>query len=161
MSRKKMVDAVDIQILKILQKDGRITGKELSNQISLSEAATHIRLQNLIKRKVISSINAWVDFARFGYSFKALLIISVVGSKKQWLFERLKGSGKTTLVIEVRREEYQLTDVVCVYSIVVFKSRQLFVDFAKDLILDDEYAVVSIQYYEITNTIIAVPEFVL
>lgn len=161
MSRKKMVDAIDIQILNILQQDGRITSKELSGRINLSEAATHIRLQNLIKRKIISSINAVIDFSKVGFSFRALLQIKVIAPKKQWILDKLKESGKTVLLLQVRKEEQQLTDAVCLYVVVTFKSLQSFKEFAKDLFLSDDDALVYFEYFEISETIIASPNVVL
>lgn len=153
MSRKKMVDAIDIQILNILQGEGRITSKELANRIDLSEPATHHRLQNLIRHKIIQSIHACLDFARLGLNFKALLHIKVATPKRHWLLGKLKESRRAMMIVEVRNDEYQLANVTRIYAMMIFRSQQRFSEFAQDLFLSDDDTLVYFEYFEITETI--------
>ena len=57
----KNIDVVDRQILKILQKNGRISNLELSEMVSLSPSACHRRLKKLFENGVIKSFCALID----------------------------------------------------------------------------------------------------
>lgn len=157
MSRKKMVDAIDIQILNILQGEGRITSKELANRIDLSEPATHHRLQNLIRHKIVRSFHACIDFARLGLNFKVLLHIKVATLKREWLLEKLTKSGRMTMITVVRNDEHQLANITWIYGLGIFKSKQKFSELAQDLFLSDDEALVYFEYFEITETIYEIP----
>ena len=49
----KVIDNTDIRILKILQKTGRITNFDLSEEINLSSSACHRRVSRLEADKII------------------------------------------------------------------------------------------------------------
>ncbi|WP_025885203.1 Lrp/AsnC ligand binding domain-containing protein [Asaia prunellae] len=55
------LDEIDRRILRILQKDGRITNVELSRFVNLSPAATLERVRKLEQAKVIRSYMARLD----------------------------------------------------------------------------------------------------
>ena len=54
-------DKIDLQILKILQENGRITNLQLSNEIGLSPAPTLERERKLENAGVIESYHAVID----------------------------------------------------------------------------------------------------
>ena len=55
------VDQIDIRILRVLQRDGRISNTELAEEVGLSNSACHRRLKRLIDQSIISSFVALVD----------------------------------------------------------------------------------------------------
>ena len=55
------LDKIDLQILKILQENGRITNLQLSNEIGLSPAPTLERVRKLENAEYIKSYHALVD----------------------------------------------------------------------------------------------------
>jgi|TARA_B100001741_G_C16278055_1_gene470890 Lrp/AsnC family leucine-responsive transcriptional regulator len=57
----KTVDQIDIRILRVLQRDGRISNTELAEEVGLSNSACHRRLKRLIDQSIISSFVALVD----------------------------------------------------------------------------------------------------
>jgi Lrp/AsnC family leucine-responsive transcriptional regulator len=52
------MDKIDLKILKILEKDGRITNSELSEKIGLSKTPCQLRVKSLIKNGVIKGFKA-------------------------------------------------------------------------------------------------------
>jgi len=66
MSRKKLIDATDLRIMDIMQRNGNITTKELAENVGLSNGAVMVRINNLKKRGVIETetvINTdWLKF---------------------------------------------------------------------------------------------------
>ena len=67
------LDKIDLQILKILQENGRITNLQLSNEIGLSPAPTLERVRKLEIAGVIKAYRAEIDLSRLGYGIRALV----------------------------------------------------------------------------------------
>jgi DNA-binding Lrp family transcriptional regulator len=57
----KEIDFIDRKILRIIQKNGRISNSELADQVGLSTSACHRRLKRLFDESIISSVVALVD----------------------------------------------------------------------------------------------------
>ena len=55
------IDQIDLRILRILQRNGRISNAELAEEVNLSHSACHRRLKILVDQSVIRSFVALVD----------------------------------------------------------------------------------------------------
>ncbi len=71
------LDGHDRRILKVLQRQGRITNQELAEQIGLSPAACWRRVKALEASGVIKRFAALVDPARVGQPLCALVMITL------------------------------------------------------------------------------------
>ncbi|MBE2277024.1 MAG: Lrp/AsnC family transcriptional regulator [Rhodobacteraceae bacterium] len=60
------LDAIDMRILGLLQKEGRITNAELSERVNLSASACHRRVQRLEDDGVIAAYVALLDARLMG-----------------------------------------------------------------------------------------------
>jgi Lrp/AsnC family leucine-responsive transcriptional regulator len=72
-------DAVDRQILELLQTDGRIKLSELGRRVSLSPAAVAERVRRLEAAGVIEGYGAQVVPARLGYGIQAFIRVDPHG----------------------------------------------------------------------------------
>ncbi|WP_327719477.1 Lrp/AsnC family transcriptional regulator [Streptomyces sp. NBC_00490] len=72
-------DAVDRQILELLQSDGRIKLSELGRRVRLSPAAVTERVRRLETAGVISGYGAHVAPARLGYGIQAFIRVNPHG----------------------------------------------------------------------------------
>lgn len=72
-------DAVDRQILELLQSDGRIKLSELGRRVRLSPAAVTERVRRLEAAGVISGYGAHVAPARLGYGIQAFIRVNPHG----------------------------------------------------------------------------------
>ena len=50
------MDKIDFRILKILEKDGRITNSDLSERVGLSKTQCQLRVKSLIKSGIIKAL---------------------------------------------------------------------------------------------------------
>jgi len=66
-------DDVDLRILEILQRDGRITYTDLARAVSMSTSALTERVRRLEERGVITSYRAVVDPERLGLPILAFV----------------------------------------------------------------------------------------
>jgi Lrp/AsnC family transcriptional regulator, leucine-responsive regulatory protein len=71
------LDKIDLQILKILQQNGRITNLQLSNEIGLSPAPTLERVRKLENAHYIKSYHALVDEELLGLGIKTFIQVQL------------------------------------------------------------------------------------
>lgn len=70
-------DRYDLQILRILQDDGRISNQDLADRIGLSPSPCLRRLRALEESGLITGYRAQVDAKKLGLSLMALIHISM------------------------------------------------------------------------------------
>ncbi len=75
------LDAIDLKILKILQKKGRITNLQLSKEIGLSPAPTLERVKKMEASGVLEGYHAQVNETILGMGIKAFISISLERQK--------------------------------------------------------------------------------
>ena len=70
-------DAIDLKILKELQRDARISWVELSERANLSASACQRRVQSLVDAGIITGFAARIDPRKLGYDIEAFLSVRV------------------------------------------------------------------------------------
>ena len=81
----KVIDNIDIRILKILQKTGRMTNFDLSEEINLSASACHRRVSRLEADKIIKHYVAILDPIKIGLSTTVFVEITLNGQTDEVL----------------------------------------------------------------------------
>ncbi|MGR6465757.1 Lrp/AsnC family transcriptional regulator [Rhizobium sp. PAMB 3182] len=81
------LDTVDVSILRVLQKEGRITNAELAERIGLSASACSRRLDILEKSGVISGYHARLSHKALDYKMMVIVHISLSGQFAKTLSE--------------------------------------------------------------------------
>ncbi|UXX81332.1 Lrp/AsnC family transcriptional regulator [Reichenbachiella carrageenanivorans] len=76
------IDKTDRKILKILQKNGKITNAKLSEEIGLSPAPTLERVKKLENSGIIKSYHAELDSAMLGLGVNTFVQVSLKGHNK-------------------------------------------------------------------------------
>ncbi|MCC5991576.1 MAG: Lrp/AsnC family transcriptional regulator [Rhodobacteraceae bacterium] len=84
------LDATDCRILRVLQRQGRITNAELAEQVNLSPSACHRRVQRLESDGIIASYVALLDLRSIGRATVVYVEIKLSGQSDEILdaFER-------------------------------------------------------------------------
>jgi len=73
--RKKDIDKLDLEILKLLQRDASITNKKLSEKINLSQPPTLARVNALRKKGVILNYKIKVNYEYLRYQVSKTMIV--------------------------------------------------------------------------------------
>lgn len=81
------LDATDVSILDILQREGRISNAALAEKIGLSQSACSRRLDILEKTGVITGYHARVSHKALDYRMMAIVHISLTGQFAKTLSE--------------------------------------------------------------------------
>ena len=79
------LDKIDLNILKILQENSKITNLDLSKKIGLSPAPTLERVKKLESAGIIKSYHALVNAQTIGLSVKTFVLVSLAWQKENAL----------------------------------------------------------------------------
>ncbi len=71
------IDEIDRRILRILERDGRISNAELAQKVGLSASACLRRVQELEKRKIILGYRAVINRSAMGGGFTAYVTVGL------------------------------------------------------------------------------------
>ncbi|MGB3543340.1 Lrp/AsnC family transcriptional regulator [Rubrivirga sp.] len=74
------LDAIDVQILDLLQRRGRIKRTEIAEAVGLSIPSVSDRMRKLEARGVTTGFRATVDAKRLGWDVTAFVFVQSVGS---------------------------------------------------------------------------------
>jgi Lrp/AsnC family leucine-responsive transcriptional regulator len=111
------VDAVDLEILRLLTVDGRISQRRLAEELGMSAPAIADRIARLTSKGVISGYTALINFDTLGYSTLVHLSITISeGYDRRQLMEDLAAArgveevslvtGGIDLMVKVRVRDY-------------------------------------------------------
>ncbi len=100
-SPKKKLDSVDLQIIRALEDDSRVSLRKLAHRVGLTPNILHNRLNSLEGEGVIRGYAPIIDSAKMGYALTAIIMIQVEGGH----------------IIEVENEIAKETNVLSVYDI--------------------------------------------
>ena len=70
-----MIDDIDIEILKILQKDGRSSASDIGKSVGLSAPAAGDRIKKLTEKGIIKEFAAILDHKNAGLDLTAYVCI--------------------------------------------------------------------------------------
>jgi len=76
-----MLDDLDIKVLKILQKNGRVKRSRLADEINLSLPSVSERLNKLEENGIIEGYFAKLNKIKFGYDITAFIFVTMDSSK--------------------------------------------------------------------------------
>lgn len=70
-----MLDAIDRQILRILQQDARTPNNEIAKQVGIVPSATSERIRKLVEKKVITGYDGRLNPQAMGYDLVAFIYV--------------------------------------------------------------------------------------
>jgi DNA-binding Lrp family transcriptional regulator len=103
-TEKARIDRKDIEIIKILENEGRIPVLELAKRVKLSHETVRYRLNKLIRTGVIEKFIVRIDKRKLGYNIYAVIMIATWNyTKEEWdrFFEYLMGHDNIVSVEKI------------------------------------------------------------
>ena len=97
----KELDAIDLQIIKALEEDSRVSLRKLAQKIGVAPNALHNHIKGLEQNGIILGHAPIIDAAKMGYPLTAIIMIQVEGGH----------------LIEVENEIAKENNVLSVYDI--------------------------------------------
>ena len=86
---EKRIDATDMKIIRLLQKNGRMSNTEIAKQTGVSETTVRYRLQRLLREDFIQIV-AMINPLRLGFGIEGIIRIKVDIKAIDHVAERLK-----------------------------------------------------------------------
>lgn len=77
------MDAIDLQIIKLLQTNARQSQEALAREVNLSRPAVHERLRRLEAEHIITGYQAQVNWDALGYLITAFIWVRTTGVRCQ------------------------------------------------------------------------------
>ncbi len=74
------VDNLDLEILKALSKNSRLSTREISRVVKKSPSLVHLRIKRLEKCGLIKNYTTLIDYTKLGYTIHALTLLQVEGA---------------------------------------------------------------------------------
>ncbi len=100
-SPMKKIDAIDLQIIRALEEDSRVSVRKLAQRVGLTPNILNNKIKNLENEGVIKGYVPLVDAAKMGYLLTAIIMIQVEGDH----------------MVEVENEIAKENNVLSVYDI--------------------------------------------
>jgi DNA-binding Lrp family transcriptional regulator len=122
---KRPIDDVDLRILDVLVRDGRISVNELAHQANVSRATAYNRFERLRRDGIVRGFHAIVDTRALGYNATAIVLVNLAQGEWPAALRELSalpgveyvaltsGAFDVVLVVRVRSVE-DLRDVLLV-----------------------------------------------
>ncbi len=83
------IDEIDKKILKMLQKDGRISYSRIARVLGLSEATIHLRVKKLKEKGILKGFIAVVDPEKVGKDVAAIILTKIDTDKYKETVEKI------------------------------------------------------------------------
>ena len=103
-----LLDPINLQLLKLLQEDGRLSVAELGRRISMSAPAVAERVQRLERAGVITGYHAEIDPRRLGYPIAAIVRVRPSPGQLQKIPEIARETPKVAECYRITGEDCYL-----------------------------------------------------
>lgn len=97
------IDRTDLEIVKMLQKDGRMSHEQISKELHLSRPAIHERIRRMEAAGVIRGYTTKVDWEALGLAVGAYIFVRVTGDSLVVAHQILKLQDEDAMVEECHR----------------------------------------------------------
>jgi len=95
------VDEMDLKIIEMLERDARVSFREIAKQLEISEGTVYNRVKRMQEEGIIKGYSAKVDPTKLGMDLSAVIGLRVAGGH----------------LVEVEQEISKSKDVCCVYDV--------------------------------------------
>jgi DNA-binding Lrp family transcriptional regulator len=94
------IDAIDKRIIELLQKDGKITIKEIANELKMTNTPIFERIKRLEKEGFIIGYTAIVNPAMMGFKLVAFCSVTLESHHKEYIAQFVKDVKELPEVVE-------------------------------------------------------------
>lgn len=111
-----MVDELDMKILSLLQKNARLSYREIAKELGVAVGTVYNRIKRLEESGVIKGYAPIVDYEKLGFGLTALIGVKAQGKKIIDIERKIAESGRAMMV-------YDITGEFDIFVIAKFKDR--------------------------------------
>ncbi|GAB6135989.1 Lrp/AsnC family transcriptional regulator [Thermococcus prieurii] len=135
-----MVDELDLKIISLLQRNARLSFREIARELDVAVGTVYNRIKKLEEEGVIRGYTPVLDYEKLGFGLTALIGIKAQGRKIAEIERKIAEKTRAMMV-------YDITGEFDIFVIAKFKDREDMNRFVKWLL--------SLDGVEKTNTSVA------
>ncbi|WP_297515052.1 Lrp/AsnC family transcriptional regulator [Thermococcus sp.] len=135
-----MVDELDLKIISLLQKNARLSFREIARELDVAVGTVYNRIKKLEEEGVIKGYAPVLDYEKLGFGLTALIGIKAQGRKIAEIERKIAEKTRAMMV-------YDITGEFDIFVIAKFRDREDMNRFVKWLL--------SLDGVEKTNTSVA------
>jgi DNA-binding Lrp family transcriptional regulator len=126
-AKELRIDDLDIQIIKLLQEDSRLSYNKIAEKLGISVGTAYNRIKNLEERGILKGYTVIVDPDKVGYGLTALILVQAEGKHLTEVKSEIAKIDNVTSV-------YDITGEFDIAVIARFKDRDGLNKFIKSLV---------------------------
>ncbi len=97
---KEQLDKIDLQIIRLLQMDGRMASSEIAKNTGVPEATVRYRLKRIIERKYIQIVAA-ANPIKLGFGIAACISIEAEAKRVDYVIEELEKIERVAYIAQM------------------------------------------------------------
>ncbi|MEM3670687.1 MAG: Lrp/AsnC family transcriptional regulator [Thermoprotei archaeon] len=105
------LDGLDVELLRLLQHDGRMPYSHLAKELGVSESTVYSRVNSMMRRGIIVGFTAVVDAEKVGLDLSAFILIQADPKRAESVLFKLKEMDEVVELYDVTGEHYALAKV--------------------------------------------------
>ncbi len=98
------IENLDLKILKELQRDGRVSFRDIAEKLGVAEGTIYNHVSKLEEKGIIKRFMADIDFTKLGYDLIVAIGVMVEGGSLPQIEENIGKSPNVTAVYDVTGE---------------------------------------------------------
>ncbi len=87
---KEDLDNLDLEILRLLQSNSRISFSDMSRKLGVPEATIRYRVKKLMDRGVIRGFYTLVEPSKVGFPFSIIILADIEPDRLDYIFDELR-----------------------------------------------------------------------
>jgi len=95
------LDEIDVQILRLLQKDGRMSYADLSRRLGVPQSTIRFKVSRLIKLGFIKKIVAILDPCKLGYKITLIMLLKIDTKRSNQIFAHIAKMKEAHHVLQI------------------------------------------------------------
>lgn len=94
------MDTIDNEIVKILERDGRVSHEEIAKKLHMSRPAIHKRIDNLEREGIITGYTALINWGKVRPCIRCLIFLKINGSHFNKMASEIANMNISGVIIE-------------------------------------------------------------
>ena len=127
------LDKTDEQIIKLLQKNARLSNKQIAAEVDIAESTCSERMRKLQRKKIFFGFHAFVDSSKLGTNIEAMVSIKLTKNTKDEVEDFKKSMSLLSEVVSI----YHLAGQIDILLYIGVRDKDHLRDFVMDHITKD------------------------
>ena len=127
------LDKTDEKIIKILQKNARLSNKQIAAEVGIAESTCSERMRKLQRKKIFFGFHAFIDSSKLGTNIEAMVAIKLTKNTKDEVEDFKKSMSLLSEVVNI----YHLAGQVDFMLYIAVRDKDHLRDFVMDHVTKD------------------------